>query len=52
VDTDDMVVDALLNGSASGLFYRIILHAKGDSTLDLMAPTTTPQAILGTEDNV
>jgi hypothetical protein len=35
VDTDDMVVDALLNGSAKGLFYRIILHAKGEISLDL-----------------
>lgn len=38
VDTDDMVTDALLNGSAEGLFYRIILHAKGEATLDIGAP--------------
>jgi hypothetical protein len=36
VDTDDMVVDALLNGSAEGLYYRIILHAKGEITLDMV----------------
>lgn len=34
VDTDDMLVDALLNGSASGIFYRIILHAKGEYEID------------------
>lgn len=51
VDTDDMVVDALLNGSASGLLYRMILHAKGESTLDLMAPTNTPQAMLADKEN-
>ncbi|MEM9253898.1 MAG: hypothetical protein AAGA91_00540 [Pseudomonadota bacterium] len=30
VDTDDMLCDALLNGSAAGLFYRIILHVRGE----------------------
>jgi hypothetical protein len=35
VDSDDMVVDALLNGSASGLFYRMITHAKGEAILDI-----------------
>lgn len=43
VDTDDMVTDALLNGSAQGLYYRIILHAKGEITLDLAPPP--PQSI-------
>ncbi len=43
VDTDDMVVDALLNGSAEGLYYRIILHARGEKTLD-MVPTPLPAA--------
>lgn len=38
VDTDDMVTDALLNGSAEGLYYRIILSAKGELTLDVGAP--------------
>jgi hypothetical protein len=43
VDTDDMVVDALLNGSAAGLFYRIILHVKGEVLMDLFqgAPSMT-----------
>ena len=35
VDSDDMVVDALLNGSAAGLFYRMITHAKGEAILDI-----------------
>jgi hypothetical protein len=30
VDTDDMIVDALLNGSAEGLFYKIIQHVNGE----------------------
>lgn len=34
VDTEDMVTDALLNGSAEGLYYRIILHVQGEITLD------------------
>ncbi len=45
VDTDQMICDALLNGSAEGLFYRIILHAKGELILDIGAhpiPTDTP----------
>ena len=29
VDTDEMVADALLNGSAAGLLYRIIQHVRG-----------------------
>jgi hypothetical protein len=40
VDTENMVVDALLNGSAAGLLYRIIQHAKGEITLDI--GTATP----------
>jgi len=42
VDTDDMLVDALLNGSAPGLFYRIILHANGDSSMDPILGNATP----------
>ncbi len=34
VDTDAMLEDALLNGSAAGLLYRIIGHARGDETMD------------------
>jgi hypothetical protein len=34
VDTDDMVVDALLHGSAAGLLYRVIQHAKGEAIMD------------------
>lgn len=35
VDTDEMICDALLNGSAEGLFYRVILHARGEANLDM-----------------
>jgi hypothetical protein len=47
VDTDDMLVDALLNGSAPGLFYRIILHARGDTSMDPILGTNTPTIHLG-----
>jgi hypothetical protein len=47
VDTDDMLVDALLNGSAPGLFYRIILHARGDTSMDPILGTNTPTINLG-----
>ncbi len=30
VDTDDMLADAVLNGSAQGLLYRIICQVRGD----------------------
>jgi hypothetical protein len=44
VDTDEMVTDALLNGSAEGLFYRAILHAQGEATLDIGLPPATNTA--------
>jgi hypothetical protein len=47
VDTDDMITDALLNGSAFGLFYRIILHASGDGPMDPILGTTTPPLGIG-----
>jgi hypothetical protein len=44
VDTGDMITDALLNGSAAGLQYRIILHAKGEVPMDTTTgPAVTPQ---------
>jgi hypothetical protein len=45
VDTDDMVTDALLNGSAEGLYYRIILNAKGEAVLDMIP---APAQVTGT----
>jgi len=42
VDTDDMICDALLNGSAEGLYYRVILHAKGEEALDMGINATPP----------
>jgi hypothetical protein len=44
VDTDEMICDALLNGSAEGLFYRVILHAKDEVALD-MGTNTTPGTV-------
>jgi len=40
VDTDDMLVDALYSGSAQGLLYRIILHAKGEGEIDPITGTS------------
>lgn len=34
VDTDDMLVDAVLNGSAHGLLYRIICYVRGDEGVE------------------
>lgn len=34
VDTDSMLEDALLNGSAQGLFYRMIAYARGDAGVE------------------
>lgn len=34
VDTDNMVREALLEGSASGLYYRIIKHVSGDEGMN------------------
>jgi hypothetical protein len=42
VDTDDMVTDALLNGSAAGLLYRIMLHVNGEISLDMTLGQATP----------
>jgi hypothetical protein len=36
VDTDDMVAEALLQGSAAGLLYRIIRHARGEENIDFL----------------
>lgn len=47
VDTDDMLQDALLNGSAEGLWYRMILHVKGEQPLGTLfgtAPRPPAQA--------
>jgi hypothetical protein len=45
VDTDNMITDALLNGSAFGMLYRIILHARGDEPMDPILGTVTPQLV-------
>ena len=45
VDTADMLQDALLNGSAEGLWYRMILHVKGEQPLGMLFGTAaTPSA--------
>jgi len=43
VDQDDMVVNALLYGSAWGMFYRIIRTAKGEETIDPITGFATHQ---------
>lgn len=56
VDTDNMVEEALLTGSASGLLYRIIRHVSGDESLDAVfsssskpGPTSLARAYTGEE---
>ena len=34
VDTDDIIVDALLNGSAAGILYRIIEHVRSEEEIE------------------
>jgi hypothetical protein len=47
VDTENMIVDALLNGSADGLFYKIIRYASGEVESDPM-PGIISAPIAGT----
>lgn len=49
VDTDDMLQDALLNGSAAGLLYRIILHARGEMNMDPVLGTSTASIAHGVD---
>jgi len=42
VDTDEMVVDALLYGSASGILYRIIQHVRGEELVDSLFGIAKP----------
>lgn len=44
VDTQDMVSNALLYGSAAGMLYRVILHARGEEAMDpITGLSTAPQ---------
>ncbi|MGB1139933.1 MAG: hypothetical protein ACPG1A_03470 [Halioglobus sp.] len=54
VDTDDMLQDALLNGSAEGLWYRLIMQIKGEESLGILfgaATTAQPAANMETAQN-
>jgi hypothetical protein len=51
VDTENMIVDALLNGSAEGLFYKIIRYASGEVESDPM-PGILSAPIAGTNVTV
>lgn len=42
VDTEDMVSDALLNGSASGMLYSIIQHVRGEELIDSLFGIAQP----------
>lgn len=42
VDTDDMLEEALLYGSAAGLLYRIIRHVAGDEMINAVFGVSTP----------
>lgn len=46
VDTDDLISDALLNGSAAGILYRIIQHIEGKKGIDPLVGFPEPQAPL------
>jgi len=46
VDTDEMVTEALLQGSASGLLYRLILNVRGDLEMNpITGFTVTPAQV-------
>ena len=42
VDTDDMVTDALLYGSAAGMLYRIMLSVRGEEVIDSLLGLAGP----------
>jgi hypothetical protein len=42
VDTDEMLEEALLYGSAAGLLYRIIRHVAGDEMIDAVFGVSAP----------
>lgn len=44
VDYDDLLVNALMYGSAAGILYRIIAHLKGDESIDPVQGIVTVQA--------
>ena len=44
VDTDNMVTDALLYGSAAGIYYRIIRHVSGDEGMNPITGMMTQQS--------
>jgi len=51
VDTDDMLADALLSGSAHGLLYRIICYICGDSDVaPFVASTPSNETMTSTAD--
>ncbi|EED32758.1 conserved hypothetical protein [gamma proteobacterium NOR5-3] len=41
VDTDDMLREALLQGSAAGLYYRIIRHVAGEEAMNPVSGAST-----------
>ena len=49
VDTDEMLEEALLYGSASGLLYRIIRHVAGDELIAPILGVSTPPAKVAVE---
>ena len=44
VDTDEIITDALVIGSAAGILYRVIQHVRGEEKIDSLMgfPTVTP----------
>jgi hypothetical protein len=45
VDMDDMVTNALLYGSPSGMLYRVIQHIRGEELMDPLNVSTPPGTV-------
>lgn len=43
IDHDDMLVNALLFGSAAGIYYRIVRHVQGEEKMNPISGITTQQ---------
>jgi hypothetical protein len=44
VDTDEMIANALLHGSAAGILYRVIEHVRGEELIDALFGVAGKQA--------
>lgn len=51
VDTDDMVREALLQGSAAGLYYRALRHVSGEEIMNLFTLQQQEEAAIKNENS-